>query len=57
MTIQVSHLPSTVTDAQLDTLKARFSSFGKVNKFDVDVSDPKVIIVKLESGVLTYLTC
>ena len=52
MTIQVSNLPFTVTDAQLDNLKASFSSFGKVNKFEVIVTNKstKVIIVQLESG-------
>ncbi|GEM_PF-4429892 len=44
MTILVSNLPSTVTEAQLDDLKTQFLSFGKVNKFEV------TIIIQLESN-------
>ena len=52
MTIQVSNLSSTVTDAQLDNLKASFSSLGKVNKFEVLATNEntKVIVIQLESG-------
>ena len=47
MTIQVSNLPSDITDAQLADLKARFSKFGKVQKFEVM---NQIITVQLDSG-------
>ena len=45
--IQVSNLPSTVTDAQLDNLKASFSSFGEISSF---AYHKDVIHIVMESG-------
>ena len=47
MTIQVSDLPFDVTDAQLADLKARFSKFGNVQKFEVM---NQIITVQLDNG-------
>ncbi|BAZ22868.1 hypothetical protein NIES4073_37560 [Kalymmatonema gypsitolerans NIES-4073] len=47
MTIQVSDLPSDVTDAQLAELKARFSKFGNLQKFEVM---NQIITVELDRG-------
>lgn len=47
MTIQVSNVPFDVTDAQLADLKARFSKFGNVQKFEVM---NQIITVELDRG-------